>query len=191
MMLSERDFRSKPKTRSMLAALGVAIVAACNQPLETRVAGADIQEMEASNIIFGMTSYLTSSGVREGRVQADTAYMFADSAVALLRQMQITFYDDEGREIATVTGLRGRWRQDDDAMVARGDVVLLVYADSSRIESPEIHYDPNAERIWSDSATVQTLQDGTVTSGSSFESDITFQNILIRDIRGGGRRVFE
>lgn len=190
-MMSNRDFLANAKTRSMVAALGIAAVAACNQPLETRVAGADVQEMEASNVFFGMTSYLTSSGVREGRVQADTAYMFADSAVALLRRMTITFYDEDGREIATVTGQRGRWRQDDDAMVARGDVVLLVYADSSRIESQEIHYDPNAERIWSDSATVQTLQDGTVTSGSSFESDITFENILIRDIRGGGRRVFE
>jgi LPS export ABC transporter protein LptC len=191
MMMSNHDFRAIARTRPMLAALGVAAVAACSQPLETRVAGADVQEMEASNVFFGMTSYLTSSGVREGRVQADTAYMFADSAVALLRRMTITFYDEDGREIATVTGQRGRWRQDDDAMVARGDVVLLVYADSSRIESQEIHYDPNAERIWSDSATVQTLQDGTVTSGSSFESDITFENILIRDIRGGGRRVFE
>ena len=190
-MLPCRELLATAKTRSMLAALGFAAAAACDQPLETRVAGADIQEMEASNVIFGMASYLTSSGVREGRVQADTAYMYADSAVALLRQMQITFYDEDGREVATVEGLRGRWRQDDDAMVARGDVVLLVHSDSSRIESQEIHYDPTAERIWSDSATVQTLKDGTVTSGSSFESDITFENILIRDIRGGGRRVFE
>ena len=68
-MLPDREFRAKAKTRSMLAALGVAVVAACNQPLETRVAAADIQEMEASNVIFGMTSYLTASGVREGTVQ--------------------------------------------------------------------------------------------------------------------------
>jgi len=65
-MLSDRHFRAKAKKRSILAALGVAAVAACNQPLETRVAGSDIQEMEASNVIFGMSSYLTSSGVREG-----------------------------------------------------------------------------------------------------------------------------
>jgi len=103
---------------------------------------------------------------------------------------KITFYDEDGREIATVSGLRGRWRQDDDAMVARGDVVLLVHADSSRIESQEIHYDPNAERVWSDSATVQTLKDGTVTSGSSFESDIDFENVDVRDPRGDVGRIF-
>lgn len=164
--------------------------AACEQPFTTRVADEELQSMEADNVIFGMTSYLTSSGVREGRIQADTAYMFADSSLAQLRNMEIVFYDEAGREIATVTGLRGRWSQDTDEMIARGDVVLFVHSDSSRIESPEIHYDPNSDRIWSDSATVRTEQDGSVTSGSSFESDITFENILIRDIRGGGRRIF-
>lgn len=167
-----------------------ASAAACQQSVTTRVADDELQDLQADNVIFGMTSYLSTSGVREGRIQADTAYMYADSAVAQLRHMEIVFYDEDGREVATVTGTRGRWSQDTDRMVARGDVVLLVHTDSSRIESAEIHYDPGTERIWSDSATVQTQKDGTVTSGSAFESDISFENILIRDIRGGGRRVF-
>ena len=44
-----------------------------------------------------------------------------------------------------------------EEMVARGDVVLIVHSDGRRIESPELHYDPNRDRIWSDSTTVQTL----------------------------------
>ncbi len=75
-------------------------------------------------------------------------------------------------------------------MVARGDVVLLIHADSSTIESQEIHYDPNSDRIWSDSATVQTLRDGTVTSGTAFESDMSFERIEVMNPRGGARRVF-
>lgn len=75
-------------------------------------------------------------------------------------------------------------------MVARGDVVLRVHTDSSRIESAEIHYDPDAERIWSDSATVRTLADGTVTRGSAFESDIEFENVVVRDPRGSAGRIF-
>ena len=175
-------------TAAAVTAIGV--LAGCEQPLNTPVAANDVQEMQADNVIFGMLSYLTATGVREGRVQADTAYMFADSSVAQLRQMQIVFYDEDGSETATVTGTRGRWSQLSDEMVARGDVVLFVHADSTTIESQEIHYDPSIDRIWSDSTTVQTLKDGTVTSGSSFESDISFENILIRDIRGGARRVF-
>lgn len=185
-----RHLSDSVKARSALVALAAVALGACEHSLNTPVADEDLQEMVADNVLFGMTSYLTASGVREGRVQADTAYMFADSAVAQLREMEIVFYDSEGRETATVTGRRGRWSQATDEMVAQGDVVLLIHADSSRIESAEIHYDPNLDRIWSDSATVQTLKDGTVTRGSSFESDIRFEEVRIRDIRGGARRVF-
>jgi len=168
----------------------LALVAACQDELGTPVASADIQAIEAESVVFGMVSFITTQGVREGRVQADTAYMFADSAVAKLLGMQITFYHEDGRERATVTSLAGDWDQDTDRMVARGDVVLFVHADSSTIESQEIYYDPEDDLIWSDSATVQTLKDGTVTTGSSFESDMSFQNIRITDPRGGTRRVF-
>lgn len=172
-------------TVALLTALG-----GCDPDIDTPLASEAIQSMEADNVIFGMVSFLTSSGIREGRVEADTAYMFADSATAHLRQMRIVFYDVDGRERASVTGLRGSWGQANDRMVARGDVVLLVYADSMTIESQEIHYDPGLERIWSDSATVQTLADGTVSSGSAFESDLSFENVRIQDMRGGARRVF-
>ena len=109
--------------------------------------------------------------------------MFEDSASAHLRGMEIVFYDEDGRERATVTGKTGVWSWDTDRMVARGDVVLTVQADGSMLESQEIYYDPDLDRIWSDSATVQTLEDGTVTSGSSFESDMSFENVVIRDPR--------
>jgi LPS export ABC transporter protein LptC len=169
----------------LLGALG-----GCDSEIKTEVASDAIQSMVADNVIFGMTSFLTSSGIREGRIEADTAYMYADSATADLRQMRIIFYDLDGRERALVTGLRGSWGQANDVMVARGDVVLLIFADSMTIESQEIHYDPGLERIWSDSATVQTTADGTVSTGSAFESDLAFENIRIENMRGGARRVF-
>ncbi len=141
-------------------------------------------------VVFGMVSYITTSGVREARVEADTAFTFADSAKVDLRVMTVVFYDEMGLERATVRGTRGEWNQDTDLMVARGDVELLVHSDSSVIRSPEIHYDPESDRIWSDSATSRTMADGTTTSGSSFESDIEFTNIRIRDVRGDAGRIF-
>lgn len=184
-----RDNRSRRERWGLtLAAMG--LVAACADPLDTPIANADLQEMESDYVTFGMVSFLTTRGVREGRISADTAYMFEDSASAHLRGMEIVFYDEDGRERATVTGTTGQWSWDTDRMVARGDVVLIVHSDGSKLESQEIYYDPDLDRIWSDSATVQTFADGTVTSGSSFESDMSFENILIRDPRGGSRRIF-
>ena len=181
-----------PGRRAPFAALfALAALGACTGEIDTPVAAEHIQALEADQVTFGMVSFVTTSGVREGRVEADTAYIYADSAHADLRQMEITFYDEDGRERATVTGTKGEWSQETNRMVARGDVVLFIFADSSTIESQEIYYDPELQRIWSDSATVRTMTDGTVTSGSAFESDMEFTDIRIRDMRGGAaRRVF-
>ena len=173
------------------ALIVVALAAtACSREIQTPLADEATQSITADNVIFGMVSFISTSGIREGRIRADTAYLYADSAMADLRQMRIEFFGEDGSTSATVTGVTGEWRQESNKMVARGDVVLFVHADSSTIESQEIHYDPDADRIWSASTTVRTLQDGTVTSGSAFESDMSFENVVIRDMRGGARRVF-
>lgn len=186
--MAYNDLDRMPSGRVLLAAATMALVAACNQPLSTPVADEDLQSLDGP-IVFGMTSFISARGVREGRIEADTAYVFEDSTIVYLRQMEIVLYDEEtGAERATVSGARGRWDQETDEMVAVGDVVLFVYADSSTIESQEINYDPNNDRIWSDSATVRTYADGSVTSGTSFESDMSFENIFIANPRGGLRR---
>lgn len=178
--MSQRDWLLRLSTGALLCA-----GAACSETTETPVADNELLELAADNVIFGMTSYLTVSGVREGEIRADTAFMFVDSAHVDLRGMRIVFHNEDGRARATVTGTTGEWDQDRDIMVARGDVLLLVHQDGREIRTEELHYDALNERIWSDSTTVQTLPDGTVTRGSSFESDLTFTNIRIENIRGG------
>ena len=173
---------------AMLALVGA--LGACSREMSTPVATQELQSMEADYIAFGMVSFVTASGVREGRIEADTAYIYEEDSTAKLHQMKIDFYDEVGRERATVTGVSGDWNRETDRMIARGDVVLFIHSDSSTIESPEIHYDPSLDRIWSDSATVRTMKDGTVTSGTAFESDLSFENLTIQNMRGGARRVF-
>jgi LPS export ABC transporter protein LptC len=175
----------------MRASLLIAAVAlaACEGVDNTTVANEFMQGIDAP-VVFGMSSYITTEGVRQARVQADTAFTFADSAKVDLRVMTVDFYDEAGVERATVRGTHGEWNQDTDLMVARGDVELLVHSDSSIIRSPEIHYDPQTDRIWSDSATSRTMRDGSTTRGSSFESDIEFTNIRILNVRGDAGRVF-
>lgn len=177
--------------RATTLVLATIVAAACSEELNTPVADEELQSMEADYVAFGMVSFITANGVREGRVEADTAYVFEDTGLANLHQMEIVFYEEAtGREQATVTGRAGEWNRETNRMVARGDVVLFLYSDSSTIESQEIYYDPGLERVWSDSATVRTMKDGSVTSGSAFESDMSFENIRIQNARGGVRRIF-
>ena len=156
----------------------------CGDPDAVPVASSDLQEIDADNVIFGMVSFITANGIREGHVQADTAYLFVDSAKAELHQMRILFFNEDGTQRATVTGTSGEWDQTTDRMTAWGDVLLIVHSDQRRIETQELNYDPESERIWSDSATVQTMVDGSITRGSAFESDMEFRNVRIASIRG-------
>ncbi|MEQ8331251.1 MAG: LPS export ABC transporter periplasmic protein LptC [Longimicrobiales bacterium] len=175
-------------TRRMLTVLTVAGLAgsagACEAPTDAATVAADLEALDADQMVFDMVSFLTASGVREGRVEADTAYVYNDSATVSMRRMRLVFYTEQGRERATVTSDAGTLDQNTDRMVARGNVVLIVHADGRRIESPELNYDPGRDRLWSDSTTVQTMPDGTVTRGSAFESDLEFRNVQIRDPRG-------
>ena len=165
-------------------------LAACEDMQNSTTVANDFMQGIDAPVVWGMVSYITTNGVRQARVRADTAFTFADSAKVDLRVMSVDFYDEGGAERATVRGSRGEWNQDTDLMVARGDVELLVHSDSSVIRSPEIHYDPQNDRIWSDSATSRTMRDGRVTSGSAFESDIEFTNIRILNVRGDAGRIF-
>ena len=166
------------------------LLTACDGSTDTPLASADVQGIGADLVQYGMVSYLTASGVREGRVQADTGYVFYDSATVKLLGMRLVFYNTDGTERATVTADAGELDEHTDRMVARGHVVLIVHVDGRRLETAELRYDPDQDRIWSDSATVQTMADGSVTRGSAFESDLDFKNVVIRNIRGGGNIVF-
>jgi LPS export ABC transporter protein LptC len=174
---------------SLAVALVALVLGACTEEAPPVVASEFMQSVDAP-VVFGMVSYITTAGVREGLIQADTAFTFADSSKVDLRVMTVTFYDQEGRERATVRGRTGEWNQETDRMVARGDVELFVYSDSSTLRSSEIHYDPEIDRIWSDSATVRTMKNGAETRGSAFESDIEFTNVRILNVRGDVGRIF-
>ena len=175
--------------RFIVAALVALTVGACQEE-ETTVVASDFAQGIDAPVLFGMVSYISTNGVREGKVEADTAFTYADSTKVDLRVMAVTFYDADGRERAVVRGRTGEWNQATDRMVARGDVELFVYSDSSTLRSSEIHYDPEIDRIWSDSATVRTMKNGAETRGSAFESDIEFENVRILNARGDVGRIF-
>lgn len=181
---------SSPMWRVGLAGLlaGVLFLVGCGSQEDTPVVSPDLLEMDAEGVMYGMRSMITVEGVREGMVSADTAYFYEDSANVELRQLSLTVYTEEGQERALVTAALGWLNLDTNEMVARGNAVLTVRTDNRIIESAELHYDPNEDRIWSDSATVQRL-DGVVSEGSSFESNLDFTNVLIRDMRTRGGAV--
>lgn len=180
-------------TRLLLyGALGLVVAAsssACSDEEAHPIASAALLELDADHMTVGMDHEMTQDGVRYAHLRADTAFYYADSTEWALRQVDMTVFTTTGAERATMTALRGVLDEETEAMVARGDVVLLLPDRNGRLESSELHYDPIRRRFWSDSATVWR-EGSQVSRGSGFESDLEFRNVTVRGASStGGRRI--
>jgi LPS export ABC transporter protein LptC len=158
-------------------------VAACSDDAEVATVPDSYLEFDGDGIVFGMELWLTQDGVDQGRVFADTAFRWQDSAAVHLRGVDLTVMEEDGTERALVTARTGVLDTRTNRMTAHGNVVMVVPGEGRRIESEELQYDPQGDQIWSDSAFVYTVG-SRVTRGRAFRSDLEFRNFRIVG-RGG------
>jgi len=165
----------------------------CGEENTAPVAAPELLATGADWVTTGMTQNITVSGVRQGEVYADTAYGYQDSTTVILTNPVLTLFTDAGVQRARVTAEWGKLNQNTQVMIARGTVVLTIQAGNRRVESSELNYDPNGDRIWSDSLTVMH-EEGRVVTGMGFDSDLEFRNTVVgpgsirRTGSGGGIR---
>ena len=174
---------------ALLICAAVATAGACQEETTTPLLSSELESMQADQVMFDVLTKISVEGVREAQVEADTAYLWRDSTSVSLSRVRMTLFDEVGRERAIVTSDSGVLDERTQKMIARGNVVLLVDDGSRKIESAEIHYEPQINKIWSDSTTVMT-EANRVVEGSAFESDVDFLNVIIRDSRTRGSVVF-
>jgi LPS export ABC transporter protein LptC len=158
-------------------------IAACSGSEPTLVADESLVGIEADAVVFDMEDYLTNDGIRSGVIRADTAHVFDDSSEVKMWGVDMTLFHEDGTERARVTSERGTLDRQSEEMTAYGNVVLVVDQGAQRVESSELHYDPDGDRIWSDSSSVFT-REGRVTRGTCFRSDLSFRNYTVCNIRG-------
>ncbi len=176
--------------------LAFVAAAGCSEENTAPVASPELLETGADHVMFDLVQQVSVNGIREGRIEADTAFAYSDSTLYTLRNPVLVLYDEQGMERARVVALRGRFNYASKEMVARGEVVLTIPEGNRRVETEELNYDPSGDRIWSDSLTVMR-EGGTVTEGMGFSSDLDFRRLevgpgSIREERsgrstGGGR----
>lgn len=183
----ERGLNRSMRPLLILLAVGVlgGVTVACTDEATVATIPADYLAFDADGIVFGMIHRMTQDGRVQGVVHADTAIQWQDSAAVHLRGVDLTVREEDGSERAHVTARRGILDTRTNRMTAYGDVVMVIPAESRRIESNELHYDPQGDRIWSDSAFVYTHR-GQVTRGRAFTSDLEFRNFRIIGRGGGG-----
>lgn len=160
----------------------------CGEEETTPIASPELLESGAQSVIYLMVMEITVNGIREGRVEADTAYLYPDSSLFSLRNPVLVLFDEQGIERARVISERGRFNSTTKELVARGEVVLTIREGDRQVETQELNYDPNGDRIWSDSTSVMR-EGGTVTRGESFRSDLDFRRAEVINgsiVRQGG-----
>ncbi|TVP42201.1 MAG: LPS export ABC transporter periplasmic protein LptC [Gemmatimonadales bacterium] len=158
--------------------LFLSLVAGCSSEDTVTTIPADYLAFDADGIVFGMVHRITQDGRVQGLVHADTAIQWQDSSAVHLRGVDLTVMEEDGSERAHVTSRTGMLDTRTNRMTAYGDVVMIIPASARRIESQELHYDPQGDQIWSDSAFVFT-EGSRVRRGQAFRSDLEFRNFQI------------
>lgn len=164
------------------AALALVVVG-CGAGGQDPIAGEEYLKMPADQVMFDVEHHITKDGVRQALLEADTAYLYEDSARVEVRRVHLTLFNEKGEQTAELTSLGGVLNTRTQAMVARGNVVLVTRTRDRRIETQELHYDPPGDRIWSDVATTLT-EGGTVVRGTGFTSDGQLRNLQVRQPTG-------
>ena len=165
--------------RAALFAFGVAAVAGAAAGCGSGGARptATVQAADtADQVIEGFSHYVTADGIRKSRVEADTAYFYEASQLAVLRHLRATFYDPRGAESSTLTADRGTYRWQDGSMDAQGSVVVTG-SDGRQLKAETLKFDPKKNEISTDQAF--RFEHGTeFIQGTGFSSDPDFKNVV-------------
>lgn len=120
---------------------------------------------------------ITVQGVKKALLMAEQLYFYNQSGKVIGDTIQVSFFDDAGEFVSMLTAKTGEMEQTSQEMIARGDV--FVRGREATIKTEELHYDPQANRIFSDQPTVINQQ-GNVIRGQGVESDPALREIKIR-----------
>jgi len=165
----------KPSSPLVFLVALAALVGGCREDDNAPIASPELLEAGAESVIYEMVMEITVNGIREGRVEADTAFIYPDSSLYSLRNPVLFLFEEEtGLERARVESERGRFNFETRELEAQGNVVLTIREGNRTVETQELHYDPAGDQIWSDSTSVMR-EGNTVTRGESFRSDLDFQ----------------
>ena len=167
----------------MLLPLLVALVACKNDGVRptTVVTVAD----SADQVLQGFRHFVTRDGVRDGEIEADTAFFYDDTQSTQLRRMRMVFFDSAGGERATIVAQRGQYLWQKGSMVAEGGVILTT-ADGKTLKSEKLVYDAEKKELSTDVPFVFD-DNATHVEGDGFRSDLQFANIRAARPKGRAR----
>jgi len=167
---------------AVLTLAGLALSWSCSEGVKptATITAADT----ADQVMYNMTTYVTTQGVLRARVLADTAYLYNATQVSELRNVHVTFYDATGRETSTLTGREGTLHGSGD-MEGRGNVVVVRASDNGTLRTEKIEYAQKANLVSSDQPFTFDTPNQHL-KGVGFTSDPDFKDLKAQHVTGTG-----
>lgn len=171
--------RSLPAAVALAALLSLA--GACENPPESsgtaQIPGGPDTLPPPDQVVEDGEHVITIEGVKKAVLVAEQLYFYNDTHTVVGDTIQVSFFGEGGEFVSMLTATTGIINQRSQEMTAHGNVD--VRSDDSRIETEVLHYEPGADRIWSDRATTINQQ-GNLIRGQGVESDPGLREIRIR-----------
>lgn len=139
----------------------------------------------ADQVLYRMSTRVVDEGLQRSYVVAETAYVYQARQVMDLRQLRMTFFDDQGRQTSVLTARQGLYTMTNQSLDARGDVVVES-TEGKKLETEHLIYDKGAMQVRSDTTFTYTSP-AEILTGAGFTSDLEFRNVVIDRPRGRQR----
>jgi LPS export ABC transporter protein LptC len=173
------------KRAHLVAVLAIALVAgACGEEQPVIPVTQSEMAQAADQVLSGVQHLLTSAGVQQANLTADTAYFFDQGSRIELRVVKVEFFSKTGVPTGTLTSREGTYRQRGQLMEARGDVVV-VGEDGRRLTTQQLAFNQATNKITTDSAWTMTQTNGDVGRGVGFETDPNLTSFFCKAACGG------
>ena len=163
------------------AGLAVMIALAAVACLDSADDGAttEFEEMNADEVLYGVSHYMTNNGVREALLSADSMFSWRDSANTWIMGLTLQVFNKRtGNEQATITADRGRLDMAGNELKAIGNAMLDIPDQDRQIRTDELYVSPDSDRMWS-ALPVVMRESGCEIEGDRFESDMSFERVKL------------
>ena len=173
--------------RILLAAilLSIVLLLACSQ--QEKAPGTASKERFPDSILEKATIKMTSSGIKQAVIYADTLFVFQKEDSVSARNVKVDFYDETGAYQSTLTAKMGLVRQKQQTFSVWGNVVAQ--NDTSKLETESLHWNSKLNLITTDDF-VRFQRNGDVITGYGLEADNKLQNVrILHNVKGSIKEV--
>ena len=141
-------------------------------------ATSELETIDADKILYGVSLNMSREGIREALLTADSMFIWRDSTHSRVVGLTLLVFDPGGRRRARITASEGRLNQLGNELTASGNAVLTIPEQDREIRTDELHFAPEADRVWTDVDVVMREGECEI-EGDRLQADMAFDDVRI------------